>query len=394
MISIVRNIVIRGVLVLGISSVAAFADAQEVIKVGIITHDTGPFAVTGEQFRMGIETYTSIHGDMAGGRKIEFIYRDIGGPNPAVAKRLAEELLVRDKVSILGGFYLTSDAAAAGSVINQTKTPTVLFVAASPSVLKLSPYFTRVGQHIGQSASTSAEFALQQGKRKAYLAVADYAPGHDAQKAFKDTFIAGGGTIVGEDRIPLNTLDFAAFAERAKNAAPDVINTFIPPGAPAVGWVKALATHGLMSKALVIGMGEADDVDLHLFDDSVIGFYQSLYYGEAVDEPENKEFVTALRKKFGDDARATFTAVSAYDGAAAVYRMVASQEGKPFDKAALLDAVKGYSWKSPRGPVTIDPETRELIQNIYVRRTEKENGELVNNVVAVFPNVHAPVVEE
>jgi branched-chain amino acid transport system substrate-binding protein len=386
----ILNKLTRSACAIALSGFAACAVAQETIKIGIITHDTGPFAVPGQQFRMGIETYRALHGNEVGGRKVEFIYRDVGGPNPAVAKRLAEELITRDKVSILGGFYLTSDALAAASVVNQTKTPSVLFVATSPSVLKQSQFFVRVGQHIAQSANTSATYALQHGKKKAYIAVADYAPGHDVQSAFKKTFEAGGGKVIGEDRIPLNTVDYAAFAERIKNANPDVINTFVPPGAPAVSLIKALASQGLMSKAMVIGMGEADDSDLHLFDDSVIGFYQTLYYGETVDNPENKAFKAAMKKKFGDDARATFTATSAYDGAAAIYRMIETQRGKPFDNQALLKSLRGYSWKSPRGPVTMDADTRELVQNIYVRKTEKVNGRLNNKVVEIYPAVKAP----
>lgn len=368
---------------------AAAAWAQETIKVGIINHDTGPFAVPGREFRAGIDVWLAQHKAEVGGRKVEVIFRDTGGPNPASARRLAEELIVRDKVSILGGFYLTSDASAVASVLNQTNTPAVVFVASSPSILPQSPMFVRAGQNTGQSSATAAKYALQQGKRKAVIAVADYAPGHDAQRFFKEAFVAGGGSIIEEIRVPLNTVDFAPFAERIKNAKPEVVDIFVPPGAPAVSFSKALAAQGVMKNAMVIGMGEAEDVDLHLFDDSIVGFYQSLYYAEALPNLENKAFTEALRAKFGADRQPTFTAISAYDGMALIYRMIESQKGKPFDGKSAVQAVLGYEWKSPRGAVSIDPATREPIQDIYIRRVDKVDGALKNVVVETFPAVKA-----
>lgn len=366
---------------------SAMADT---IRVGILNHDTGPFAVQGEDFRHGIEVYLAQNGNQCGEHTVEVIYRDVGGPNPAVSRRLAEELVVRDKVSVLGGFYLSSDALAAADVVNEADVPAVLFVAASPSILQQSENFIRAGQHVGQSAMIAAKYALKQGKRSAYIAVSDYAPGHDVQKVFRQTFEAGGGKIVGEDRIPLNTIDFAPFSERIANANPDIINVFVPPGAPAVGLTKALAAAGLMEKALVIGMGEAEDGDLKLFDDSLLNFHQSLYYGEAVNNPENEAFKAAIREKYGADAHASFTQVSAYDGMAIICRMIEAQKGDAFSTDTALEAAKSFEWKSPRGPMAIDPETREVVQNIYVRKVVKEDGKLKNVVVDTFEAVKAP----
>jgi branched-chain amino acid transport system substrate-binding protein len=389
-----RRQILNGLLIAAVFGATApqVLAQQEPIRIGIINHDTGPFATPGREIRAGIEVFRELNGDMAGGRKVEIVFRDMAGPNPATARRLAEELIVRDKVSILGGFYLTSDASPVASVINQSNTPAVLFVAASPTLLPQSPMFLRVGQNIGQSAVAAAQFALKNGKRKAYVAVSDYAPGHDVQRFFRAAFEAGGGKIVDEVRAPLNTLDYAPIAERIKNADIDMLDIFVPPGAAAVSFSKALAAQGVMKQDLVIGMGEAEDADLNLFDDSVLGFHQALYYAEALDNPENKAFTAALKKKFGNDRQPTFPAVSAYDGMALIYKMIDSQKGKTFDGKLALQSVLGVPLRSPRGSLTIDPATREPIQDIHIRRVEKVNGKLRNVVVDSFKNVKAPVL--
>jgi branched-chain amino acid transport system substrate-binding protein len=374
-----------------LAPIAAIAQ-QDTIRIGIINHDTGPFATPGREIRTGIEIFRELNGDTVGGRKVEIIFRDMGGPNPATARRLVEELVVRDKVSILGGFYLTSDASAASAVINQTNTPTVLFVAASPTLLTQSQLFVRAGQNIGQSAVAAAQFALKSGKRKAYVAVSDYAPGHDVQKFFRSAFEAGGGKIVDELRAPLNTVDYAPIAERIKNADIDVLDVFVPPGAAAVSFSKALAAQGVMKQNLVIGMGEAEDADLNLFDDSIIGFHQALYYAESLDNPENKAFTAALKKKYGNDRSPTFAAVSAYDGMALIYKMIESQRGKPFDAKTAHQAALGVTIRSPRGALTIDAATREPVQDIHIRRIDKVSGKLRNTVVDTFKAVKAPVL--
>ncbi|NYT68280.1 ABC transporter substrate-binding protein [Pusillimonas noertemannii] len=369
------------------------AVAQETIKVGVLSQDTGPFAQNGRSFRQGIATYVALHGKQAGGRNIEFVFRDIGGPSPAVAKRLGEELLVREKVNMLAGFSLTSDALAVSSLIEKTKTPAVLFIASSPLVPKSSKYFLKTGQHTAQSASSAAVFARKHDKERAYIVVSDYAPGHDAQKAFGKTFQAQGGKIIGEARVPLSTVDFAAIVERIAQAEPDVVNVFVPPGAPAIGLMRALAERGLMKSAMVIGMGEAEDHMLPEYDDSVLGFYQSLYYAEALDNPENQAFVAKLKELFGPDTQPDFASASAYDGAHLLYQMVESQKGKSWDGPAAMEAVKGTSWNGVRGPMKIDPSTRELVQNIYLRKVEKVDGKLKNVVVDKIEAVQAPTDE-
>lgn len=366
--------------------------AQQKIRIGIIGPFTGPFATTGIQYRQGIETFLSVNGNKVGGREVEVLYRDVGGTNPAVAKRLAEELIVRDKVSLLGGFYLSPEATAVAPVVTETKVPAVLFTAASPAIMKLSPYFIRIGDNILQAAIPPADWAIKRGAKRAYIAVADYAPGHDVQGGFKARFTQLGGTIVGEDRLPLNTVDFAPFAERIANAKADFINVFVPAGAPAVSFIKALAAQGVVgSKVAIMGQAETDDNELRLFDDSVIGVYSSLYY--AIDAPyeANRRFKAALANKVGPSAVPTYSTMAAYDGMHVLYRMIESQKGaKTFDGPAAVKAMEGMKWESPRGPVTIEPGTRETTQNIYIRRVEKVDGKLVNRIVETFPAVKAP----
>ena len=369
------------------------AGAQDIARIGIIGQFTGPFAVTGEQYRQGLESYVAQHGNMAGGRKVELVYRDTSGPNPAQAKRLAEELLVRDKVVILGGLYLSPEAAAAAPAVNETKTPALLFNAASPSLMPASAYFVRMVQNISVPAKIGAEWARSQGKSRGYSVVGDYTPGHDTEVAFIETFTAAGGQIVGKDRVPLNTVDFAPYAERIANANPDVLEVFIPPGAAAVSFIKALAARGLTQKILIIGQGEAEDSDLHLFDDSVIGFHSIIYYSSTVDNVENNALKATLQQKFGANALPSSFTLGAYDGLHLAYKMLESQKGKAFDGTAALATLRGFSWKSPRGPVTIDAATREPIQNYYIRRVEKKDGRMQNVVIKTTEGVKPPGVK-
>jgi branched-chain amino acid transport system substrate-binding protein len=256
-----------------------------------------------------------------------------------------------------------------------------------------SAYFVRMGQNISVPAKIGAEWARSQGKSRGYSVVGDYTPGHDTEAAFIETFAAAGGQIVGKDRVPLNTVDFAPYAERIANANPDVLEVFIPPGAAAVGFIKALAARGLTQKILIIGQGEAEDSDLHLFDDSVIGFHSIIYYSSTVDNAENNALKATLQQKFGAKALPSSFTLGAYDGLHLAYKMLESQKGKAFDGTAALATLRGFSWKSPRGPVTIDAATREPIENYYIRRVEKKDGRMQNVVIKTIEGVKPPGVK-
>jgi branched-chain amino acid transport system substrate-binding protein len=373
---------------------AVFAEpslAADTIKIGIIDQFSGPFAENGKQVKEGVEAFMARNGNMVGGRQVEVIYRDIGGTNAAVAKRLAEELIVSDGVSLLGGLWLSSEGYAVAPVLNKTKTPMVDFMAASGGILQQTPYMVRTSQSLWQPVFPEAEFAMKKGSKRAFIAVADFAPGYDVQEAFKTRFTALGGTIVGEERIPLNTIDFAPFAERIASAKPDFVDIFMSSGAPALGFIKAMATRGIAKTAIIMDQGgETDDEDLHLYDDSVIGVHGCTFYSRALDNPENVAMTKALAEKFGPDVVPNFAIVAAYDGMQVLYEMIRSQEGKPFDGTAAVKSVLGYSWKSPRGPVTIDPETRGITQNYYIRKVALVDGKLVNVQVETIEAVADP----
>jgi len=375
-------------------SVTCAAHAQEVVKIGFVGPYTGPFAVAGQAYKQGVDAFLALQGDKAGGRKVEVIYRDSAGADPTLAKRLAEELVVKDKVNILAGFYLSPEVAATAPVVNSAKVPLFIVNAATPGLLKMSPYFVRVGQSINQPAELAANYARQSGKSRGYVAVADYGPGHIVEQAFMAKFAAEGGQMVGNVRIPLNTADFAPFAERISNANPDVLQIFLPPGAAAVGFSKALAARGLTTKLMIIGQGEAEDGDLPQFDDSILGFKSILYVDANTKTPESTAFVGWLAKNAGPNARPNSFNVGAYDTMQLIFRMLGDQAGKPFDSQAAIKALAGYSFKSPRGPVTIDPETRELVQNFYLREVVKaDDGSKRNKVVRVWEQVKPPAAK-
>jgi branched-chain amino acid transport system substrate-binding protein len=357
--------------------------ADDTIKIGIVGQFTGPFALSGAQFRTGVETWLTQNGNKVGGRTVEVIYRDTGGPNPASSRRIAEELIVSDKVSMLGGFYLSPEASAVASLATETKTPTVLFETGSPPVVTLSPYFVRTGNSIGQGAATQAIWANKHGKKRAYMIVSDYAPGYDVEATFKKQFTALGGTVIGDDRAPLSTVDYAPFAERAANANPDLVVVFIPSGAPAISLMKALKARGVTDKSAVIGQAEADDPELNLYDDSIIGFYSALHYALGIDNAANKKFKAAVPAP----AVPSFLMVGAYDGMRVMYKMIESQKGKPWDSTAAIESIKGFTFDSPRGRVTINKATRDINQPYFVRRVEKVNGKLVNLLSETFPPV-------
>jgi branched-chain amino acid transport system substrate-binding protein len=363
------------------------AQAQEVVRIGFVGPYTGPFASAGQSFKQGAEAFLAHNGNTVGGRKVEIVYRDSGGADPSLAKRLAEELIVKDKVSILAGFYLSPESAAAAPVTVEAKTPLLMVNAATPALVKMSPYMIRMGQSMIQPAELSAVYARQLGKSRGYVAVGDYSPGHQVEENFINKFKAEGGTIVGNVRIPLSTTDFAPFAERIANANPDVLQVFIPPGAAAVGFAKALAARGLTNKVLIIGQGEADDSELPQFDDSILGFQSVIYFDAYADNPDNKALSAWLQKNVGPQARPNSFSVGAYDAMKVAFKMIADQAGKPFDGDAAMKSVLNWTFEGTRGKVTLGP-TRELTQNFYAREVVKgPDGTKRNRIIKVWENV-------
>jgi branched-chain amino acid transport system substrate-binding protein len=366
----------------GIISTAASAD---VIKVGVIGTMSGPYALFGQNFKMGIDAWVAQHGAKVGDHEVEFIYRDEESPNPAKSKALAQELIVKDKVQYLAGLYFTPDAMAVAPLLEEAKTPLIVLNAATSAIVEKSPYIVRTSFTMWQNTVPAAQVATKTGSKKVAIAVSDYGPGVDAENAFKKTFEAGGGTVTEAIRMPLNTTDFSPIMQRIKDSGADTIFTFLPAGPPTLGFVKAYIDNGL--KAAGVRLMSTGDVvtepDLPNIGDGGIGILSTYHYAVSHDSPENKAFLDQIVKDGGKLDEVTMTSVAAYDGARLIYKMIEATNGQR-DPEKAIAAVKGMKWVSPRGPVSIDPETRHIRQNVYLREVAKQDGKLVNKETQTF----------
>jgi branched-chain amino acid transport system substrate-binding protein len=368
------------------------AYAQDTIKIGVIVPFSGQFADPGIQLDSGIKTYMALHGDEVAGKKIEIIRKDVGGIAPDVAKRLAQELIVRDKVDILAGFLLTPNALAAGDVSQQAKKFMVVMNAATSIITTKSDYMARSSLTTPQINEAFGKWAAEHGIKNVYTIATDYGPGHDAEQAFQRGFKAGGGTIIGSDYTPVVNPDFSAYVQRVKDANPEAVYIWVPGGAqpPAIG--KALAERGLTPQnTKILGQGELTfDEALKSMGDLSIGIITGFHYDWHNDTPANKEFVDAYQKAFNRSP--DIYSIGGFDGMHLIYEALKKTGGNT-DGQALIDAAKGMAWESPRGPVSIDPETRDIIQTIYIREVKKVDGELVNVVIDKVEKVKDPVKE-
>jgi branched-chain amino acid transport system substrate-binding protein len=367
------------------ASVALFAAASiaaiaQPIKVGVIGEFSGPFAELGQQIESGMKAYMAQHGDTVAGKKIELIMRDTKGAAPDLAKRFAQELITRDKVQFIAGFGLTPNAMAVAPVVTEAKVPMIISNAATSAITTRSPYIVRVSMTIPQVTAPIAQWALKNGIKQAYTVVADYGPGIDAETQFVKTFKAGGGEVVGTLRTPLQNPDFAAAIQRLKDAKPQAVFVFLPAGGQGVAFMKGFQERGLAAEGIkLIATGDiTDDHVLEAMGDSTLGLITSFHYSAAHESPENaaflKSYATATEAKGG---RPGFMAVGGYDTMAAIYEAVKKSGGAP-DGDKAMAALKGYKWMSPRGPVMIDPETRDIVQTVYIRKVEKKAGKLEN----------------
>ena len=362
--------------------------AQEIVKIGLIQPMTGPSASTGKQAEAGAKLWMQLHGDTVAGKKIQLIVKDDTGA-PDVTKRIAQELVVNDKVNVLMGFGLTPLALAVAPIATQAKIPEIVTSAATAIITEQSPFIVRTSFTLPQATVPMAQWAARNGIKKVVTLVSDYGPGIDAEKAFKEAFSANGGEVVSELRVPLRNPDFAPFLQRVKDAGPDAVFVFVPSGFGSA-FMKQFAERGLTQAGIkLIATGDVTDDDLlNEMGDAALGVVNTHHYSASHNSPENKEFVEAFKK--ANNFRPNFMAVGAYDGMQLVYKALDKTKGNA-DGQALIDAMKGLSWTSPRGPVQIDPETRDIIQNIYVRKVEKVNGELYNQEFATIEMVKDPV---
>jgi branched-chain amino acid transport system substrate-binding protein len=371
---------------------AAQAPAQTV-KVGSVLTLSGPNATLGENMDRAIKLYMKLNQDkLPPGVKVEVITRDDGGPNPDKAKQLSQELIVRDKVQFLAGMTWTPNAMSSAPLSTEAKVPMVIMNAGTSVITTMSPYIVRTSFTLWQSSLPMGTWAAKHFKT-AYVAVSDFGPGHDAQAAFTKGFTDGGGKIVGEVRIPLANPDFVPFMQRAKDAKPDCIFGFVPAGKQATAIMKAYGELGL-DKAGVKFVGPGDittDEELPNMGDVPLGVLTVFHYSAAADRPANKAFISAWKKEYGESSTPSFMSVGAWDGMDAIYYAIREQNGK-IDPDKTMDLLRKYkSTSSPRGPISIDPDTREIVQNIYVGKVEKVNGELYTVEFATFDAVKDPL---
>lgn len=367
------------------------AQAQDTVKIGVILPYSGQFADGAKQMDAGIKLYMKLNGDTVAGKKIEIIRKDVAGPQPPVAKRLAQELIVRDNVDILAGFLLTPNAMAAADVSAEAKKFMVIMNAATSIITTKSNYSVRTSHTLPQVSATMGAWAAKNGVKKAYTMVSDYGPGHDAETAFQGAIKAAGGETVGSVRMAVANPDFSAYVQRAKDLNPESIFVFIPGGSQPAAIGKAFAERGIdVSKTKILGTGElTDDSALVNMGDTALGVITAWTYDHNHKSALNEKFV-AEYKKDNNGENPNFFVAGGYDGMHLIYEALKKTAGKT-DGEALVNAAKGMKWESPRGPMMIDPETRDVVQTIYIRKVEKVGGKLVNVEFDKVENVKDPV---
>jgi branched-chain amino acid transport system substrate-binding protein len=370
---------------------AANASAQAPLKIGMVVETSGAFADFGMQMMNGARAYMKAHGDTVAGRKVELIVKDTTGV-PDVAKRVAQELVTNDKVDFLAGFGLTPSALAVAPLATEAKKPMIVMNAAASVITTRSPYIARVSFTLPQVTAPMATWALKNGIKKVYTLVADYGPGIDAETQFKKTFTAGGGQIVGDVRTPMRNPEFAPFLQRIKDARPQAVFVFLPAGEQAVGFMKGFAERELDKAGIkLIATGDVtEDGVIDAMGDAPLGVITTQHYSVAHDSAENKAFLKAYAEVAGTKQRANFMAVGAWDGMAAMYEVARRLNGN-IDGDKAMEVLKGMKIDSPRGPLMIDPATRDPIETIYVRKVEKaKDGKLYNVEFDKFLNAKDP----
>ena len=383
----IRRTVLKGMLGLALAaSVSGAALAQDAVKIGLILPMTGPFASTGRQIAAAANLYIQEKGATVAGKKVELIVKDDTG-TADVTRRIAQELIVNDKVTAIAGFGLTPLALASAPLATQAKTPMVVMAAATAIITDRSPFIVRTSQVVPQIAAPFGTWIAKQGTKRVITIVSDFGPGHDVESSFSEAFKAGGGQVE-NIRVPLQNPDFSPFLQRVADAKPEALLVFVPSGVGAQ-FMKQFVERGLDKSGIkLIGTGDLTDDDiLNGMGDIALGVITAQHYSASHDSPENKAFVEGF-KKANPGLRPNFMAVGGYDGMHALYEGLKKTNGQ--GGQALVDAIKGMSWVSPRGPISIDPETRDIIQNVYIRKVERVNGELYNQEFETIPNVKDP----
>ncbi len=355
------------------------AQAAEPLKIGLVLPMTGPFAAYGKQIEHGVKLYLEKNGDTIAGRKVQLIVKD-DAPGTAgdVSKRLAQELVVKDNVDILAGFGLTPSAFAVAPVATEAKKPMIVMNAATSAVTTKSNYIVRTSMTLPQITAPVASWAAKNGIKTVFTVVADYGPGHDSEGQFKKTFTAAGGTIAGEVRVPVRNPDFAPYLQKVKDTKPDAVFLFVPAGEAGIAFMKGFQERGLAAAGIkLIATGDLTDEDvLDAIGDPSLGVINSFHYAEAHKSPENQTYVAAYAKAYPKD-RPNFMSVGGYDGMHLIAEVL-KKTGGDASGDKFIEAAKGMKWMSPRGPVSIDPATRDIVQTVYIRKVTKVGGKLQN----------------
>ncbi len=374
---------------LGLVCGQAGAAESDTIKVGIITEMSGPFADFGRHIVNGAKAYMQQHGDTVAGKKVVLVIKDTTGPAPDVAKRLAQELIVKDKVDFLAGFGLTPNALAVAPIATEAKMPTIIMNAATSIITSKSPYFARVSLTLPQVTEPMAVWAYKNGYRQVYTLVADYGPGHDAEAAFKKVFTKMGGQVVGEARVPLKNPEFGPYIQRIKDSKPQAMFVFVTPGEMPIALIKSYRERGLAKAGIkLLSTGDVmEDGDQDALGDNALGMISTHQYSAAHKSPENAAFLAAYAKI--DPLRPNFMSVGGYDGMAAIYNVIKQLNGK-IDGDKAMAVLKGMKINSPRGPIQIDAATRDIVQNVYVREVKKVGGHYYNVEFETFKALRDP----
>lgn len=367
------------------------AQAAEPLKIGMILPMSGPFAAYGKQIEHGANLYLKEHNNMLGGRPVEIVLKnDDPGTSGEIDKRLAQDLVIRDKVDILAGFALTPSGLAVAPIATEAKKPMVIMNAATSIITTKSPNIVRVSMTLPQTTAPIATWAAKNKIKKVFMLVADYGPGYDAEAQFKKTFTAAGGEIIGDVRTPVKSSDLAPYLQKIKDAKPDAVFLFLPPGEQTIAFMKGFAERGLGQAGIkIIATGDLTDEDLiNAMGDNALGIVTSFHYSEDHKSPENKAYVSAYYKAYPKD-RPNFMSVGGYDGMHLI-DLALKKTGGDAEVTKFIDAAKGMKWTSPRGPIMIDPATRDVVQTLYIRKVEKVDGKLQNVEIDQIPDFKDP----
>jgi branched-chain amino acid transport system substrate-binding protein len=375
-----------GGLALTLSS-CVWADGNA-FKIGLILPMTGPQASTGRQVEAAARLYMAQNGDTVAGKKIELIVKDDTSA-PDVTKRAAQELVVSDKVNVLAGFGITPSALAVAPIATQSKTPQVVMAAATSSITEASPYIIRTSFTLPQASVSLADWAPKNGIKTVVTMVSDYGPGIDAEKFFKERLTFNGGQVTESLRVPLRNPDFAPFLQKVRDLKPDALFVFVPSGAGAAV-MKQFLERGMDKAGIrLIGTGDiTDDDQLNDMGDGAVGVVTSHHYSAYHPSNANKKFVEAFQKA-NKGLRPNYMAVGGYDGMRVIYEALKATKGSGGGDA-LLAAMKGQIFESPRGPMFIDAQTRDVVQNIYLRKVERKDGQLYNVEFETIKDVKDP----